>query len=135
MPEPAVVELVAVDTDTAERLVVAAVVAPDSVGKSAGIAADGLPLAVEGTLVVLVDTEAAADTPAEVSIAAEVGVDSADIERPAGSDSRTELAVVGTAERVDATDSAERPGSAWASADRNSFLMSTSSSRHSAGTD
>ena len=135
MPEPAVVELVAVDTDTAERLVVAAVVAPDSVGKSAGIAADGLPLAVEGTLVVLVDTEAAADTPAEVSIAAEVGVDSADIERPAGSDSRTELAAVGTAEQVDATGRAELPGSASGSVERNSCLSSKSNIRRSVGTD
>ena len=133
VPEPKVVALAAADIGTAERLVVAG---PDSVGKSAGTAADGLPLGVEGTLVEPVDIGAAAGTPAEVHTVVVAVADAAlDTERPADSGSRMEPAVVGTAEPVDATVVVERPGSASESPERNSFRMHTSSSRRSAGTD
>ena len=133
MPEPKVAELAAADIDTAERLAVAGL---DSVGKSAGIVADELPPGVEDTLVEPVDTGAAVGTPAEVHTAVVAVADAAlDTERPAGSGSGMEPAVVGTAEPVDAKAVVERPGSASESPERNSFRMNTSNSRRSAGTD
>ena len=129
MPEPKVAELAAADIDTAERLAVAGL---DSVGKSAGIVADELPPGVEDTLVEPVD----AGTPAAVHTAVVAVADAAlDTERPAGSGSGMEPAVVGTAEPVDAKAVVERPGSASESPERNSFRMNTSNSRRSAGTD
>ena len=131
MPGPAVVEDPATDIGMAERLVVAE---PDLVDKSAGTAADGLPLVVEDKLVVPV--EAAAGRPAEVRIAVAVRADAAlDTEWPADSGSRMVVAVFGTVDPVGATAVVARLGSASESAGRNSFLMSTSSSRRSAGTD
>lgn len=133
VPEPKVVELAAADIGTAERLVAAG---PGLVGKSADIAAGGLPLGVERTLVEPVDAGAVAGTPAEVHTVAVAVADAAlDTERPAGSGNRMEPAVVGTAEPVDAKAVVERPGSASESPERNSFRMNTSSSRRSAGTD
>ena len=139
------VEQVAVGSDKAERPAAEAMVVVESVAApsvsalalgdtSAGTAADGLPLVVEDRLAVPVDIVAAAGTPAEVHTVA-VADAALDTERPADSGSRKELAVVGTAEPVDATDVVERPGSASESPKRNSFRINTSSSRRSAGTD
>lgn len=144
------VEQVAAGTGKAERpaaeatVVVGSVVAAPVVAvpvvavralsdKLAGTAADGLPLVVAGTLVVPVDIGDADGTPVEVQAA---GADAAaDTVRPADSGSRMEPAVVGTAEPVDATVVAERTGSALGFAGQSSPLKSTSSSRHSTGTD
>lgn len=119
--------LAAADIRTAEQLVAAG---PDLVGKSAGIAAGGLPLAAAGTLVEPVDIGTASGTPAEVHTAVVSVADAAlDTERPADSGNRMEPAVVETAEQVAPTAAAERPGSASESEERNSFRMNTSSSR------
>ena len=86
---------------------------------------------------VLPGIEAASEQAAGVRsiVAVAAGTAGLGTARPAGSGSHTELAAVGTAEWVVATDSAEPPDNAWASAEQNSFPMSMSRSRRSAGTD
>lgn len=125
-----VVEQVAAGAGKAGRPAAeASVVAVRALGdKSAGTAADGLPLVVAGILAVPVDIATAAGTPVEVQTA--VADAAADTVRPADSGSRMEPAVAGTAEPVDATVVAERTGSALAFAGHGSPLKSTSSSRH-----
>lgn len=123
-----VVEQVVAGTGKAERraaeaTVVVPVAAPFASAlalddRSAGIAADGLPLVVEDSLAVPVDIVAAAGTPAEVhTVVVSVADAAAGTERPVGSDSCKEPVAVGTVERVDAMVVAERPGSASGSAE------------------
>jgi hypothetical protein len=130
--------VVADGIDWAEQL---AAVVQASVDKSAGTVveqpADGRRPAAAGKSVELPDTEPVPGLAVEVRsiVAVDVGAAEPGIELPVDSCNRTELVVVGTAERAVATAAAERPGSASGSAARNSSRLNTVSSRGLAGTD
>lgn len=129
-----VVEQAAADTGLAERLAAAAsvVAAPELVGKSTGTAAerpaDEWQLEAADTQAERSGTAAAPVVEGRSTVAAAVDIAALDTGRPADSDSRKVLAVVGIADPVVASFAAELPGSASGTAGRNSFRSSTTSS-------